>query len=866
MRSIVRYALPVLLFVTFGPIAMAQDASAVAQHWLNEQKAPLGLTQKDAMEWEVTSTSTDAKGISYVYVRQTVNGLPVEGAVANFALRDGRVVSFGDRLLRDVSSRVNGSTPALDAMEAVRVAARELGLTASEVHVQNTISRTQLVLSASGISREPIPAQLLYQPLEGGAIRLAWDLTIRSATTSNWWHLAVDANSGELLRNHDYTVACVHPSGNASKGYNAVNDLLVPSAPVAAAMPPPDGSGYRVFALPVESPVYGDRTLVADPADLMASPNGWHDTNDSPGAEYTITRGNNVYAGEDLDNDDLIGYSPDGGSALNFDFAYAPPQSPADYLDAAITNLFYTCNVLHDVWYHYGFDEQSGNFQEFNPSGTGAGNDAVYAQAQDGGGTNNANFGTPPDGSAGAMQMFIWRTSDADTFHVNSPSSIAADYGIVSAGFGPLPPAQPLTEDVVLVQDDTAPESDGCDAILNGAAIAGKIALVDRGQCLFVEKVVALQAQGAVAVVVVNNIGGAPISMGGTDPGTITIPSVMISQADGQIIKDALQNGVVNATLKGAGFASLRDCDFDNGIIAHEYGHGISNRLTGGPSNTDCLYNDEQMGEGWSDWMGMVLSMHPGDVAEASRTVGTFVKDEGPDGAGIRPAPYSTDFGVNPYTYGVTNTFPFQESHALGFVWATMLWDLTWDLIDEVGFDADPYTGTGGNNIAMHLVMDGLKLQPCAPGFVDGRDAILMADELYYGGAYSCVIWNAFARRGLGYGASQGSSFSVNDQVEAFDVPAACSGSGILGPDARNEGFFLVPNPASGLVSVELGSPLSVDSKARILDVDGRLLQEQAFEKGGSTLKMDIQGLAQGVYLVQVEGGGMRVQKRLVVN
>ncbi len=45
-----------------------------------------------------------------------------------------------------------------------------------------------------------------------------------------------------------------------------------------------------------------------------------------------------------------------------------------------------------------------------------------------------------------------------------------------------------------------------------------------------------------------------------------------------------------------------RDGDLDNGIIVHEYGHGVSNRLAGGPANTSCLNNQEQMGEGWSDY------------------------------------------------------------------------------------------------------------------------------------------------------------------------------------------------------------------------------------------------------------------------
>jgi PKD repeat protein len=77
--------------------------------------------------------------------------------------------------------------------------------------------------------------------------------------------------------------------------------------------------------------------------------------------------------------------------------------------------------------------------------------------------------------------------------------------------------------------------------------------------------------------------------------------------------------------------------------------------------------------------------------------------------------------------------------------------------------------------MTMQLVIDGLKLQPCSPGFVDGRDAILRADSILYGGANRCLIWEVFARRGLGYSADQGSSANRSDQVEAFDIPPTCA-------------------------------------------------------------------------------------------
>ena len=90
-------------------------------------------------------------------------------------------------------------------------------------------------------------------------------------------------------------------------------------------------------------------------------------------------------------------------------------------------------------------------------------------------------------------------------------------------------------------------------------------------------------------------------------------------------------------------------------------------------------------------------------------------------------------------------------------------------------FDANFYTGTGGNNTAIALVTEALKLQPCSPGFVDGRDAILAADMALYGGIHQCEIWAAFARRGLGFSATQGSSGSRSDGTEAFDLPPTFS-------------------------------------------------------------------------------------------
>ena len=140
---------------------------------------------------------------------------------------------------------------------------------------------------------------------------------------------------------------------------------------------------------------------------------------------------------------------------------------------------------------------------------------------------------------------------------INSPGGIAGNYfNSPTTSFGTTI-ASPITQNIVLVTDGSGEPTLGCNALTNGAALNGKIALIRRGSCTFVIKVKAAQDAGAVAVIIMNNIEGTPFSMGGSDP-TITIPAVMISKTDGNILEAALGSGTVNGTLNPAtpgGFA-----------------------------------------------------------------------------------------------------------------------------------------------------------------------------------------------------------------------------------------------------------------------------------------------------------------------
>jgi extracellular elastinolytic metalloproteinase len=220
----------------------------------------------------------------------------------------------------------------------------------------------------------------------------------------------------------------------------------------------------------------------------------------------------------------------------------------------------------------------------------------------------------------------------------------------------------------------------------------------------------------------------------------------------------------------------LIDGDFDAGVIIHEYVHGLSNRLTGGPEKADCLRtHDERQGEGWSDFYPIALTVRPGDKGETPRGLGTYVLgQESREEKGIRPTPYSTSTTINPATYDTVKSAA--EPHGVGYVWATMLWEVYWNLVDKHGFNPNPYESwkTGGNNLALQLVTDGMKFQPCEPGFVDARDAILAAEKALTGGDNQCAIWAGFAKRGLGYRAKQNDPMSKTDGKQDFTTHPSC--------------------------------------------------------------------------------------------
>lgn len=859
------------LFIIFAVnISFAQDYSGVVKTYLQQNRAQHSLKQQDVSGATIASQSfSKSMQVQNLYVEQRHQGIKVFGSTSPLVLKDGAIVSAKLSFTENAAAKVNSTTPAITAVNAISKAANALGLeNPANLNLIQTVSDNSYIFSNGNISLENIPVELVYQKMdETGALKLAWDLSIYLKDASHYYNVRIDALTGTLLETNDWVVSCNFDNVEGSHSHGNVESVLFAGNKVQqAARTLGDGASYRVFPLPLIGPNDGADAIVTDPSDAVASPYGWHDWNGAPGPEFTTTKGNNVLANEDRSGNNAPGAMAEGGPTLTFDFPFELPRVPLAFLDGAITNLFYMNNMIHDIMYHYGFDEVSGNFQKNNYGNGGAGNDFVVADAQDGSGMNNANFGTPPDGGAPRMQMYLWSAPGnvLGTYLTVNNGPLAGQYYAYDSNFAPPVPVAGITANLAVAIDDSGDPYDACGNLTNAADLSGKIVVLRRGTCSYNVKVLSAQNAGALAVLVVNDVTGDPIPMGGNGS-SITIPAIMMYKTDGEALITSLLNGdTINATLKDDGSGNdpfQRDGDLDNVIVAHEYGHGISNRLTGGPSQSSCLQNQEQMGEGWSDYFGLMITMKSTDTRDDARGIAGYVVGEGVGGKGIRTKMYSPDFGINNFTY---NSIKSQVApHGVGSVWATMLWDLTWDLIDEYGFDPDVKNGTGGNNIALQLVMDGLRLQVCSPGFVDGRNAILEADQLNYAGANKCIIWRAFAKRGLGLSANQGSSSNKGDGTEAFDIPAECE-LGVSDNSNTENNFLVYPNPSNGEINIKSRMDVS-EATISIFDMNGRKVFSQKVELHQAAT-VNASGLTPGVYVMQIDGANRSQTTKLIIN
>ncbi|WP_306519158.1 rhombosortase-dependent M36 family metallopeptidase [Rheinheimera sp.] len=559
----------------------------------------------------------------------------------------------------------------------------------------------------------------------------------------------------------------------------------------------------------------------------------------------TTTSGNNVFAYIDaiapngFSNGD---YAAETTAPLTFDYKYRTDEAETSVNNrkAAIVNLFYMNNYLHDLFYDYGFDEKSGNAQLSNYGRGGAEKDPIRAEVQDYSGFNNANMSTPADGGSPRMQMYLWDSKDA---------TFGEDYGVVATADGAAISITAmqrssfgqgqfdLSGDVVVFDDGVAPGRDGCTAAANGADMAGKIVIVDRGTCTFTVKVKNAQDQGAIGVIVVNNAAAGLPGMGGTDA-TVKIPNIGISLADGNKIYAEIAAGKT-VSVKMFNSRPFKDSSWDNAIVSHEWGHYISNRLVG---NGNGLYNNQgrSMGEGWGDFHALMMIAEAKDLElpgndklqrayAAISYVDSFYY-------GIRSVPYSIDKTVNGKSFrnievgrGVAISEGNAQVHSAGEVWATALWDGFVNLVND-----DRHSFDQARHRMLGYLVNGYKMTPVGPTYTEARDAILAAAYAKDPEDYKSLL-KAFAGRGMGLGAQspnrldaqhKGVVESDKTELSTFEVSSHnlnTNYEGVTAGFCTNDG--ILDNGETGAVSFKLmnrGSKVLENVKAKVEVTSGQ--------------------------------------------
>ncbi len=624
----------------------------------------------------------------------------------------------------------------------------------------------------------------------GDHLRAAWLVEAYSAPTADdtdslAMRTVLAADDGEILEQTNLTADAF--------GYRVWafpdGDLRPADGPTADIIPNPTGQPST------PRPAYVAPRLIT--VDGLNHPAGGAPADPwlPPGA--TETTGNHVDAYTDLN-------APTGFSAGDFraavtapgvfDRTYDPLQSPLvsnQQQMAAITQLFYSMNWLHDDWYDAGFTEAAGNGQRDNFGRGGVDGDALRAEAQDGandGNRNNANMSTPSDGMSPRMQVYLWSGVDNVGLSVGGRNPVAS-----GSAFDP--PNYNLTGSLILGADATAPIGDGCQALTNN--VTGRIVLLERGGCTFKRKALSAQQAGAIGVIVANVAAGGVPSMGNDAAITtaITIGVQGITLDEGNALRAALNAGPVTMTM-----TRRRDPDnegaLDGALVAHEYGHYLHHRMS--DCNTKLC---GAMSEGWADFFALHMMARPGDDLNGTFAIAAYAASGDPY-FGIRRAPYSVNFDRNALTMrhladgeALPTRHPIRpggvnsQVHNGGEVWASMLWEA------YVALQRSRPSFDDARKTMARYIVGGLLMAPVDATVTEIRDSILLVAFMSNPADHD-LLAAAFARRGAGSCAQSPARTSLDftDTRESFELspnsyasaPALaidvedCDGDGVL--------------------------------------------------------------------------------------
>lgn len=376
-------------------VPQSDTADNIARRFLTQHTSLFALSSAEVASLAMSSEDND-RGTTFLKYVQTVGGSKVfEGGVQVVVNKNGEVLSVREGFL--VSGQTVKQKPAVSETEGIARAFEYAGATVDPALVETytRASKSEMSRFANPVStgNEDVLSELNVLRV-GDTARLAWHVYAHVGPNV-WYETLVDAQTGELLLR-----------------YNLYLDAA-------------QGTIYT------EDPGAGARSLVSFVGDTtINTATGWMGT-------ATVTTGNNVEAYLDTNADNLpdanngAGLSNGHASAANqdFTFPFSTAVDPRTQQAAVVTNLFYFNNIMHDFSYGLGFTETSGNFQTNNFSRGGTGNDSVRAEAQDGSGTNNANFATPPEGQRPRMQQFLFTAPNPDRDSSLDSDVVFHEYG-----------------------------------------------------------------------------------------------------------------------------------------------------------------------------------------------------------------------------------------------------------------------------------------------------------------------------------------------------------------------------------------------------------------------------------------------------
>ncbi|UQA62762.1 M36 family metallopeptidase [Polyangium aurulentum] len=564
----------------------------------------------------------------------------------------------------------------------------------------------------------------------------------KGEASSEAYAYVIAADDGRLLYRENLTASAAH---SYRVWADSAPNLTPLDGPQADYAPHPTGIPDKS-----EPPYIAPVLITID--GFNTNPQGTFDPWLPAGATESV--GNNVDAYVDHLNLNGLGngaYRATTTAPGEFDRTYdvtKTPWSTQDQVMAAVTQLFYVNNYLHDYWYDSGFNEAAGNAQQSNYGRGGVEGDPLLAQGQDGAllnppNRNNANMSTPADGSPPRMQMYVYNGPAPRNLIIN-PGNKSLDTGIASA-WG----AQTfnVTGDVVIAQDNSTVDqnggmtgtfTDGCQVLVGN--YAGKIVVADRGACPFSQKAQNAQDAGAAGVLIANNVVASnPPALGGTGP-TVVLPVMSITQDAGAALKQQIGAGTaLTAQMIRNPPTVERDGTIDGGVIAHEWGHFIHHRLTESGSQ-----QSRGQSEGWGDFNALHMLVREGDDPHGVYASGIYTGAYYGDGAyfGTRRFPYTTDAMKNGLTFkhiqkgqALPTGMPTfilaadaNEVHNVGEVWCEMMWSSYANLLaDSTGGPSPRYTFDQAKRKMADYVVGGMQAAPSDPTFTEQRDGVLAA-------------------------------------------------------------------------------------------------------------------------------------------